>query len=375
MVDGVRLTLMIGPAVPLPVSREVLDALTAVNVNTGGDGIGGFQLTFNLTPDSPLHTLFVISGGAPVPLMRVVIVATVNGTPTVLTDGVMTNHQVTSDENGEATMTVTGEDSLRRWMGYFDFSGFPFPALTVELRVLAILAKYAIFGVVPMVIPSVFVDVPIPVDRIPLQNGTDLDYVQALADEVGYVFQQRPGPFPGMVTGYFGPKVKNGYPQKALTVGPPVQATCEGFTATYKGDSRKLKTILIQNQATKAPIPIPLPPITPLNPALGIVQPFPIGLDPIEDTAKLTPVRAVGLGLAEAAKDADVITASGTVDVLRYGRLLEPHGLVGVRGAGFPLDGLYYVESVSHDIKRGSYRQSFTLSRNGLISTLPTVPV
>jgi hypothetical protein len=46
-----------------------------------------------------------------------------------------------------------------------------------------------------------------------------------------------------------------------------------------------------------------------------------------------------------------------------------------VRGAGVPFDGLYFVKSVTHDIKRGEYKQSFTLARNGLVSTLPTVPV
>jgi hypothetical protein len=48
--------------------------------------------------------------------------------------------------------------------------------------------------------------------------------------------------------------------------------------------------------------------------------------------------------------------------------------LVGVRGAGFAYDGFYYVDSVTHSIKRGEYKQSFKLSRNGLISTLPRVP-
>jgi hypothetical protein len=48
--------------------------------------------------------------------------------------------------------------------------------------------------------------------------------------------------------------------------------------------------------------------------------------------------------------------------------------LVGVRGAGISYDGLYYVESVTHNLKRGEYKQNFTLSRDGLISQLPVVP-
>ena len=47
--------------------------------------------------------------------------------------------------------------------------------------------------------------------------------------------------------------------------------------------------------------------------------------------------------------------------------------LVGVRGAGLTYDGLYYVESVTHNIKRGEYKQSFTLSRDGVVSQTPVV--
>jgi hypothetical protein len=375
VVDGIHLTLMIGPAVPLPAPRELLDALTGVTVNTGGDGPGGFQLTFKLSTNSPLHTLFLVSGGAPIPLVRVVIIATVNGTPEVLMDGVMTNHQVTAGgEDGLATLTVTGED-LSRVMDYIDFSGVPFPAMPAEVRVLAILAKYAIFGVIPMVVPSVLIDVPIPVDRIPVQQGKDLAYVRALADEVGYVFYVEPGPVPGTSTAYWGPEIKIGVPQPALTVSPHLHANVESFSPSYASAGRDLPVILIQNQATKAPIPIPVLDITPLSPPLGIVKPLPTGLDFIEGTAKLSPIRAAAIGLAKAARSADAVSATGSLDVLRYGRILKARGLVGVRGAGLAFDGLYYVKSVSHDIKRGSYKQSFTLTRNGLISTLPEVPV
>jgi len=44
-----------------------------------------------------------------------------------------------------------------------------------------------------------------------------------------------------------------------------------------------------------------------------------------------------------------------------------------VRGAGPAFDGLHYVRSVTHKIKPGEYKQSFELSRNGLLSTVSTV--
>ena len=78
--------------------------------------------------------------------------------------------------------------------------------------------------------------------------------------------------------------------------------------------------------------------------------------------------------MAEAAKSADTVTGRGSLDVVRYGRVLQPRQLVGVRGVGPAFDGLHYVTQVRHTIRRGEYRQSFQLSRKGLVSTVPLVP-
>ncbi len=59
---------------------------------------------------------------------------------------------------------------------------------------------------------------------------------------------------------------------------------------------------------------------------------------------------------------------------MRYGRILKARQLVTVRGAGAAFDGLHYVKKVTHHIKAGEYKQSFELSRNGLLSTLPRIP-
>jgi hypothetical protein len=365
---------MIGPAVPVPVPQTVLDALQSVQVTTTAGQTSGFQLTFTLSNRSPLHTLFLLSGGSPIPLIRVVIVATVNGTPEVLMDGVMTNHQVApGTEAGHSTLTVTGED-LTRVMDYIDFSGIPYPALPPPARVALILAKYAVFGVVPMVIPSVLMDVPNPVERIPRHQGTDLEYVRQLAEEVGYVFYLEPGPVPGASVAYWGPEIKVGLPQPALNIDMDAHTNTESLNFDFDTNARKLPVILIQDRTTKAPIPIPVPDITPLNPPLGLVPPIPKDIEWITGSAKFSPVQAALIGLAKAAKSADAVSASGNLSVLRYGRVLKARQLVGVCGVGMAFNGLYYVKSVTHNIKRGEYTQSFTLGRNGLVSTVPKVP-
>ena len=68
-----------------------------------------------------------------------------------------------------------------------------------------------------------------------------------------------------------------------------------------------------------------------------------------------------------------VVTADGTLDVLRYGSILMAPGIVGVRGVGFSYDGNYYVTSVTHSIRVGHYTQNFSLAREGLGSLTPGV--
>jgi hypothetical protein len=97
-------------------------------------------------------------------------------------------------------------------------------------------------------------------------------------------------------------------------------------------------------------------------------------LQPVSDDLSKRPLpQSVMIGLAKAAQWAEAVSAKGELDVLRYGSVLKPRRLVGVRGAGAAYDGLYYVKSVTHKIKSGEYKQSFELSRNGLISTVPQV--
>jgi len=247
--------------------------------------------------------------------------------------------------------------------------------MPAEARVALAVAKYAFLGIVPMVIPSIMIDLPIPLDRIPIHKGTDLQYITELADEVGYVFYIDPGPMPGMSIAYWGPEIKIGSPQPPLNVDMDAHTNVESLSFSFDTESKRLPVILIQEQASKVLIPIPVPDITPLSPPLGLIPPIPKDIDWITGTAKMSVVRAAVVGLAKSAQSADALTASGTLDVLRYGRVLKARKLVSVRGAGNAFDGLYYVKSVTHNIKRGEYKESFTLSRNGLISTFQKVPV
>ena len=379
MLDSVQLNLLMGPFVPLTPPRPVLDALDSVEVTVNDTGTSGFQLTFIIDKQSPLQILFLLSGGSPLLFMRVVLVATVNGVANVLIDGVVTNNRIApGDKGSNSTLTITGED-LSALMNQSDWSGFPFPACPAEARVALLVAKYSMFGVIPLVIPSVLIDVPLPTDQIPSQQGTDLAYIRALADRVGYVFYIDPGPVPGVSKAYWGPQIKVGPVQPALNVDMDAYTNVESLHFNFDQQQNKIPIVYIYNQETGVSIPIPIPPITPLNPPLGLIPPLPTNIPPDltpirDDLSKRSIPQAIMIGMATASQWADAVTGEGSLDVVRYGRVLQARQLVGVRGAGPAFDGLYYVKSVTHKIKRGEYKQSFKLSRNGLVSTVPTVP-
>jgi hypothetical protein len=112
-----------------------------------------------------------------------------------------------------------------------------------------------------------------------------------------------------------------------------------------------------------------------LRPPLGARLTPPAKIEFPGEGTKATPIKAVALALAKAAETTDAVSGNGTLDTLRYGNILRARQLVGVRGAGLAYDGLYYVKTVTHNIKRGEYKQGFTLTRDGLISQTPKVPV
>jgi hypothetical protein len=110
MLKGINLTLMVGPAVPVPVPQVVVEVLTGVQVNSGGSR-SGFQLTFSIGKNSPLLTTMLPAGYFDPMITRVVIIVTIAGMPNAIMDGMVTRQEVSpGNEPGKSTLAVTGED-------------------------------------------------------------------------------------------------------------------------------------------------------------------------------------------------------------------------------------------------------------------------
>jgi len=373
---GIHLTLLIGPTVPIPAPAPLIDALASVEVTHQDDGRSGFQITFQagrsgLTGllDYPLLSLPLLK-----PFNRVIIVVTINVTPRVLIDGIITHQQLSpSDQPGRSTITITGEDvSL---MMDLEEKSAEHPAQDETIIANKLILSYAQYGLIPMVIPPIVVDPPIPIERTPVQQETDLAFLNAMAARYGYVFYIIPGPAPFTNTAYWGPPVRIGVPQSALTVNMGGETIVDSFNVRYNAMGPTLVEGQIQDRLTNQSFPVQT--FASLRPPLAA---FPAWLVN-QPNVRRTQFREGGLNVMEAYARAqgqtdssiDAVVAEGNLDADRYGSLLQPRALVGVRGAGYSYDGFWYVKQVTHSIRVGSYKQRFTLTREGVGSTTPVV--
>jgi hypothetical protein len=369
---GFYLTLMMGGFSASPVPQAVIDALTSAQVTTNVGSQGGFQLKFAWGKNSPLATLQ--AGGFFDPRQRVIIAVTVNGSTEVLMDGIITKQDLTpSSDAGKSTFTVTGLD-LTALMDFIDLTGIPYPAIPMFVAVEMILAKYLPLGVIPVAIPPLLALIQNPIERFMKQEGTDYAYVTSLAQQVGAVFYLDPGPSPGQSMAYWGPDLTRmfGGTQSAMSINFDGSSTLDQLSFSYDGTLASSWLVTIIETNSQIPIPIPLPDIALLKASQAANVPTSLKYTQLRPIANKDPVGAALTALGKLFEGADVVSASGQMDVLRYGKVFKARQLCSVRGGGAYYDGLYYVKSVTHDIKRGEYKQSFSLARGGTGSTVQT---
>lgn len=375
MLLGIHLTLMIGPTVPLPAPLPLAEALVSAEVTHTDQSRSGFRLTFETgrggalaAVDHPLLMLPLLR-----PNNRVVLIVTLGAMPAVLFDGYITQQQLQpGDRPGTSTITVTGEDmslALDREEKSVEHPGQDETIIANKLIAAA--------GMIPMVVPPPAIDPALPVERIPVQQGTDLEYLAEMARPHGYVFYVIPGPVPMMNTGYWGPPVRLGVPQPALTKDMGPETNVRSLSFGSDGNGPTLVEGWVQDRLSNVALPVRTfasfrVPLSAM-PLWLINQPDVRRRQFRESGQSATQAFARAQGRVDASVDA--VTATGELDAARYGRLLQPRALVGVRGAGWTYDGFWYVREVRHLLSRGEYTQQFSLARDGYGSTVPIVPV
>lgn len=374
---GIHLTLLIGPTVAIPAPPFLLEALDRIEIKNSVQRESGFELRFHAGRSGPgdLNDFKLLN----YPLLktgnRVIIVVIVNSMPRVLMDGIITSQKLgSSNTPGATTFSVFGID-LTAVMGK-EQRQMEFPALPESEIVRLLILKYALYGLLPLVLPPK--QISISLDKVTPQSCSDLAFIRKLAKRNGYVFYIRPGPVPFTNLAYWGPPIMNFVPQKALSVNLGGETNIEKLDFQYDAEKAKAVSVKVKDPFFGIPLPVRtftsfrLPPLA-VIPALGFLN---VRIDLLKDSSGLDFIEAFARAQAETNVSTDeVLTATGELDAARYGGPLEAWRLVGVRGAGYLYDGLYFVTEVTHVIKKGEYKQRFRLAREGLGSTTPVVPV
>jgi hypothetical protein len=297
--------------------------------------------------------------------------------PQILFDGFITRTEMNpGDRPGSGTFVVTGED-VRVMMDMQEVS-LPHTGLADADQVQLILAKYMLYlGAPPVVVQQPPLVAPLPSQAIPVQTATDLRYIEGLGAQRDFVFYVEPTDVPMQNLAYWGPPQRASVPQPALTINmghesnASIQFSYDALKPTLvvgavqDKDVMGLVTPIVTVTSTRFPPLVPLPALPTQLPNVRTTMP--------RGSGGLSATDAMARAQATTDRSTDVVTATGQLDMMRYGSVLRPRRLVGVRGAGWQYDGLYYVSQVTHRIKKAEYSQSFTLTREGLGSLTPVL--
>jgi hypothetical protein len=362
---GVHLLLLIGPTIPVPAPYPVMDALVSIEVTNDDRQRDGFKLEFSLGKDTLMDYSLLASGLLDPPNI-VTIIVTIGALPQALINGMITQHQfVPSNKPGDSRLHIIGED-IGLKLDLQEYSD-TYPNLPDSLIVTQILLAN---GLLPEVTPTT--NVPIELQTIPTQQGTNLEYIQRLAERNGFVFYTEPTFIPGVSTAYWGPENRLGMPQSALTMNMGADTNIDTpINFSFNALGPATPEVSVVDPLTGLTISIPVP--SGLRPPLVARPATSLRKTIARDAAGLSMADGLLKAVSSATNTADAVTATGTIDAVRYGCAMQSRKLIGVRGVGLNYDGPYYVKQVKHSIKRGEYKQNFTLSREGHIPLIPLV--
>ena len=370
---GVHLRILMGDARTRP-PRSINEALQSVEVTHSDEGRSGFQLTFQIGRGlTDLRDYALVKNELLQPFKRVILAVIFNAKQYNLMDGIITNHQLSpSNDPGASTLTLTGGDislmmELEQVPEPNGSQVRQYPRMT-DFQILEKILKdrYSRFNIKISGRDSQ----SRPGERTPTQplGTTDLAYIEDLARNHGYVFYTEPGESPGENIAYWGRPQYGGELQPPLSANMGPNTNIESISFQYNGmAARRIMAageIISRNEEDNE---------RPL--VENVAEPRVLGFgrgcrssSNVNEARMLT--RDENQGHVNRSFD-NVVTATGELDALRYGRLLQPRRLVDIRGVGWSYDGTYYVKSVTHriDVRKGEYKQNFTLARQGLGST------
>jgi phage protein D len=215
-------------------------------------------------------------------------------------------------------------------------------------------------------------------DTTIVQRGTDIQFVRDLAQRNGVEFYFETAKESGNVIAYFRAPQLTGTPQPDLAMQFGEESNLRNFSARLSG--QRPLNVKTQQLDVKANSPNTAQSNDTQLTKLGDKDANTLIGGPLESLVIPKEAQAQMLVLGPPTSDATelhtlvqavrdeaswLIVAQGEINSDAYQRVLRPHRLVLVKGAGTPYSGKYYVTSVVHEL-RGveSYLQRFEARRN-----------
>jgi hypothetical protein len=378
---NLNLTFLIGKTTPRPAPTALTEAVDSLMVIYRDGGRSGFQIVFRIGRSAPsdLQDDPLLEGNLEqllLPFNRVVVTVVINSQPRVLLDGIITYQEFApSLELGESIFTITGEDV--GVMMDLEEKSIEHAEFDDKSIVQSLIAQYSQYGLVPKLTAPAWVERPLKTDRIPIQIGTDLVYIQELAHRHGFVFYITPGIVVGQNIAYWGPPNRNATPSRPLTFNMGSFTNVETINFQYNALAATKMSGQVQDRRTNQiqTISQAASQRSPLSKESALTTQTHIRTTQFRQSARLSSqASAYAQAMVEQSIDR-VITARGELDTLVYGELLQAGGTVDLRGVGYTYDGRYYVNEVVHDIRPGEYKQRFVITREGTGTTIASVRV
>jgi phage protein D len=202
-------------------------------------------------------------------------------------------------------------------------------------------------------------------DHTEMQRGTDIQFLQSLAQRNGYECYVELNPESGIVEGHFHKPRLQQSPQGVLTVNMGDATNVNSFQASF--DMLQATTAKAANVDVHSSDQQSTDSDSAEDKSLGSASTVPAD-NPRQVLLSGTGLSETGelqtAAQAELDRSAFAITAEGEVNTVAYGDVLRAKRPVLLRGAGRQFSGLYYVQRVTHTFTGDGYTQHFSLKRN-----------
>jgi len=374
MQNNINLTLLIGPTLPAPAPDYIMNAIQSVEVTNTDSGRDGFQIHFSIGRSGVKDLLDyrLIKDPLLTPFNRVRVMVTIGVMQNVLIDGIITHHQFNpNNEPGQSTFTVTGEDVsvMMDMEEKSDTYEHQSPGDIVK----KIVDNYHSFiGSIQIGSSGPINKQPSNEETTPSQTETDWAHIQSLSGSFDYIFYVEPTS--SSTKAYWIPsKPDMGQPpQKKLLVNMGPDSNLNSISFQYDSMTPMMVRAYQFSNSSNAVASSPTIDVKTYSPSLelsakpALVSQSNVKIKQMRDTDKKDSSQIQTIAQAMVDNARNVIAGSGEIDTAAYGDVLRARKTVELIGVGYSYDGKYYVKSVTHSIKLGEYKQSFSIVREGI---------